>query len=207
LLLADDHAMLRAGTRRILEDEPDLRVVAEASNGEETILLAEQTRPDVVVLDISMPGTDGVAACIELRRRVPDARVLILTVYQNSAYVRALHRLGAAGYLLKSASAGELIAAIRRVHGGALAYDDHLVHQLERSATPGSEPTARELAVIREMARGHTNRTIGETLGVTENTVEFHVRNLYLKLHATSRTDAVLIAQRLGWLDSLEPLC
>lgn len=206
VLLADDHAVLRAGTRRILEDEPDMEVVGEAGDGREAVALAERTRPDVILLDITMPNVDGIAACQDLRRVVPEARVLVLTAHDRRAYVRALYRLGAAGYVLKSAAANELVAAIRRVYAGEHVYDAALLQDPGRGV-PEATLTARELAVVREMARGRTNREIALALGLSENTIEFHVRNLYAKLGAGARTDAVLTAQRLGWLDSSEPLC
>jgi DNA-binding NarL/FixJ family response regulator len=206
VLLADDHAVLRAGTRRILEDEPDMEVVGEAGDGREAVALAERTRPDIVLLDITMPDVDGIAACQGLRRVAPDARILVLTAHDRRAYVRALYRLGAAGYVLKSASAIELVAAIRRVYAGEQVYAAALLDDRGRHDASGVL-TARELGVVRELARGRTNREIALSLGLSENTIEFHVRNLYAKLGASARTDAVLIAQRLGWLDSSEPLC
>lgn len=206
LLLADDHTVLRAGTRRILEDEPDLRVVAEASDGQEAITLAERTKPNVILLDIAMPHTDGIAASKELRRVAPAAKLLILTAHGRRAYVGAFQRLGAAGYLLKSTPPAELIAAIRRVHAGEYVYDLSLLDRLI-STTPATDPTVRELEVVREVARGLTNREIGDALGLSEHTIEFHLRNVYAKLGATSRADALLNAQRQGWLDSADPLC
>jgi DNA-binding NarL/FixJ family response regulator len=207
ILLADDHAVLRAGTRRILEDEPDMRVVGEAGTGQEAIALAASNQPDLIVLDISMPGVDGIAATPVLHRVAPAARLLILTAHDRQAYVRAFHRMGAAGYLLKSADASELIQAIRRVHVGEAVYGPTILSQKSLQMDVSPELTTRELAIVREMARGCTNREIAQTLHLSESTIEFHLRNAYGKLNATSRTDAVLSAQRLGWLDSSEPLC
>jgi DNA-binding NarL/FixJ family response regulator len=207
ILLVDDHTVLRAGTRRILEDEPDLRVVGEAADGETATALAGSLQPDVIILDISMPGRDGIAAFDELRRVAPAARVLILTVHDRQAYVRAFHRMGAAGYLLKSAGPSELIYAIRRIHQGESVYGLPLVSQKSHPDGLSTEPTTRELEVIREVARGRTNREVAEALHLGESTIEYHLRNAYAKLNATSRADAVLSAQRLGWLDSSEPLC
>ena len=207
IVLVDDHAVLRAGTRRILEDEPDLRVIGEASDGEGAITLATQSQPDVVVIDISMPHMDGIAASTELRRSCPSARLLILTAYDRRAYVRAFFRLGAAGYLLKSSSATDLIAAIRRIHMGEHVYDPAVLDLLAPVNKSPTEPTARELDVIREIALGRSNREIAEALGLTENTVEYHLRNAYGKLGVTSRSDALRRARDMQWLDSLGPLC
>ncbi len=207
IVLVDDHAVLRAGTRRILEDEPDLRVIGEASDGEGAITLATQSQPDVVVIDISMPHMDGIAASTELRRSCPLARLLILTAYDRRAYVRAFFRLGAAGYLLKSSSATDLIAAIRRIHMGEHVYDPAVLDLLAPVNKSPTEPTARELDVIREIALGRSNREIAEALGLTENTVEYHLRNAYGKLGVTSRSDALRRARDMQWLDSLGPLC
>lgn len=207
LLLADDHIVLRAGTRRILEDEPDLRVVAEAGDGQEAITLAELTKPNVILLDIAMPGTDGIAASKELRRVAPAAKLLILTAHGRRAYVGAFQRLGAAGYLLKSTPPEELIAAIRRVHAGEYVYDISLLDRLIATVPAATDPTVRELEVMRALARGLTNREIGDALGLSEHTIEFHLRNVYAKLGAASRADALLNAQRNGWLDSPDPLC
>lgn len=207
VLLADDHALLRAGTRRILEDEADLWVVAEAGDGYEAVTMAATTHPDVIVLDISMPNMNGITAYTELRRVAPHARVLILTAHERAAYVKAFHRLGAPGYLLKSAPASELVAAIRQVHAGEYVYCSGVSGQLGRTENIAVTPTARELEVVRKLAAGLTNREISETLHLSENTIEFHVRNAYRKLGATSRTDAVRNAQRLQWLDTSDPLC
>jgi two-component system response regulator DesR len=154
-----------------------------------------------------MPDMDGIAACQELSRVAPDARILVLTAHDRQAYVRALYRLGAVGYMLKSAAASELVAAIRRVHAGEQVYDAALAADAGQRDAPQATLTNRELAVVREMARGRTNREIAQSLSLSENTIEFHVRNLYAKLGAAARTDAVLTAQRHGWLDSSEPFC
>ena len=207
ILLVDDHTFTRAGTRRILEDEPDLRVVGEAGNGHEAIACARETHPDVILLDIAMPQLDGIAASPELRRAAPEARLLILTGYDRRAYVAAFQKLGASGYLLKSADPSELIAAIRRVHAGAYVYDPLLIDRLGANVSTAASPTLREIEVIREVAHGRTNREIAESLGVSEHTVDFHLRNAYSKLGVTTRADAIHIALSRGWLDNTGPLC
>jgi DNA-binding NarL/FixJ family response regulator len=210
VLLADDHTMLRAGTRRILEDERDIEVIGEASGGEEAVGLAERTQPDVVLLDISMPDGDGIAVFPRLREVAPHARVVILTAHAQLAYVRACARLGAAGFVLKSAEPRELVAVIRRVYAGetAFAAPGDVLPAPSTPSTPSERAlTAREMEVIRLAAAPRTNREMAAALHVNEGTIEFHLRNIYTKLGAASRTEAVLIAQRLGWLDRPDALC
>lgn len=207
VLLADDHTVLRAGTRRILEDERDIEVAAEASNGNEAIDLAERTQPDVVLLDISMPTCDGIEAFPMLRQVAPHARILVLTAHAELAYVRAFARLGAAGFLLKSSAPHELVEAIRRVHAGESNFAVPVNGRPTAADRGTASLTPREREIIRLVASGQTNREAAEALHVSEGTIEFHLRNIYAKLGATVRTDAVLIAQRLGWLDSPDSLC
>ena len=207
VLLADDHPALRAGTRRILEDEPDLTVVGEAADGPEATALAERLQPDIVLLDISMPNGDGIAAFPDLRRVAPNARLLVLSAHDKQAYLRAFQQLGADGYLLKSAGPEELVAAIRRVHAGERVYAAAIAGQMRLAERRSGNLTAREIEIIRLAASGLTNRELAEAASVSESTIEFHLRNIYAKLGATFRTEAVMIAQRQGWLDSPEPLC
>jgi DNA-binding NarL/FixJ family response regulator len=207
VLLADDHVVLRAGTRRILEDEPDLTVVGEASDGPTATALAERTQPDVVLLDISMPQGDGIAAFPELRRVAPRARLLVLSAHDKLAYLRAFYRLGADGYLLKSARPEELVSAIRRVYAGERVYAAAIAGQMRVPQRRSQTLTEREVEIIRLVADGSTNRELAEALHLSESTIEYHLRNIYAKLGATYRADAVVIAQRQGWLDSPEPLC
>ena len=208
IVLVDDHTVMRAGTRRILEDEADFRVVGEAADGEEALRLARVHTPDVVVLDIALPGMDGVKVCQELRAEHPGMRILILTGHDNAALVRTLHTFGAAGYLLKSAAPHELVASIRAVHRGLPAYGEHARSVLAELA-PGDplHPTRKEIEVLRLVASGKKNREVAEELHLSVNTVEYHLRNLFTKLGASSRTDALMRAQRSGWLDSRDALC
>lgn len=208
IVLVDDHTVMRAGTRRILEDEADFRVVGEAADGEEALRLARTHTPDVVVLDIALPGMDGVKVCQVLRAEYPGMRVLILTGHDNAALVRTLHAFGAAGYLLKSAAPHELVASIRDVHSGRPAYGEHARSVLAELA-PGDpqHPTRKEIEVLRLVASGKKNREVAEELHLSVNTVEYHLRNLFTKLGASSRADALMRAQRSGWLDSRDALC
>lgn len=208
VLLVDDHTVMRAGTRRILEDEPDLIVVGEAGDGNEALRLAEEDLPDVVLLDIAMPNMDGIKTCQVLHARWPDVRVLVLTGHDNDALVRTFYRLGAHGYLLKSAGPHELVSAIREVHHGQMVFGgaEALAAQDEQLPVP-LRPTRKEIQVLALVARGRKNREVAEDLHLSVNTVEYHLRNLFAKLGASSRADALMRAQRLGWLDSREPLC
>lgn len=208
LLLVDDHAVMRAGTRRILEDEPDFVVVGEAGDGDEALRLADEVDADIMVLDVSMPTLDGVSACRQLRVQHPELRICVLTGYDNETSVRALDRLGVDGYLFKSAGPDELVNAIRVVAAGERIFCEPATRVLE-SAEPdeGVAPTAKELAVLHAVAQGMRNRDIAQELNMSVNTVEFHLKNLFTKLRATSRADALVRAQRRGWLDMTESLC
>ncbi|MEO7000202.1 MAG: response regulator transcription factor [Ktedonobacterales bacterium] len=205
-LLVDDHVVMRAGTRRILEDEDDIVVIGEADDGVMALELAKYLQPDVIVLDIAMPNLDGVKTCRILRRRYPAIRILILTGHDNEAYVRAMRRLGVQGYLLKSAGPDELVGALRAIYHG----DEVFVVANDAQATSEQDDrprvTPKEVEVLQAVARGLRNRQVAEELNMSVNTVEFHMRNLLTKLHATSRAEALMQAQRLGWLDLSDDL-
>lgn len=200
ILLVDDHAVMRAGTRRFLEDEHDFLVVGEAADGDEALELAERIEADVVLLDINLPRVDGVKTARLLRQRKPGWRIVILTGYNSEAALHALYRLGVDGYLMKTSSDVELVAAIRSVMRG-----DRVLSQ--SSAQGLSMPTSKEMDVLRALARGLKNKDIADELSVSVHTVEYHIHNLFLKLNASSRADALMRAQRLGLLDMADPLC
>lgn len=202
VLLVDDHTVMRAGTRRILEDEPDIEVVGEAGDGADALRLTDELRPDVVALDIGMPGMDGIRMCQALRGREHAPRVLVLTGHDKEVYVRALHQLGVHGYLLKSAGPDELVQAIRSVYAGQEVFSSSIARFLSRGRVPG-EPrlTRKEREMLTAVALGRKNLEIAQEQSITLNTVEFHMRNLFAKLGASSRADAVMRAQRLGWID------
>lgn len=208
ILLADDHTVMRAGTRRILEDEPDLVVVGEAGDGDEALRLAEDDLPDIVLLDIAMPRMDGIKTCQQLRARWPEMRILVLTGHDNDTLVRTFHRMGAHGYLLKSAGPHELVSAIREVCQGPAVFAGEQPHAAQDDPLMEvSRPTRKELEVLTLVARGRKNREVATELHLSVNTVEYHLRNLFVKLGASSRADALMRAQRLGWLDSHDLLC
>jgi DNA-binding NarL/FixJ family response regulator len=209
VLLADDHVLVRQGIRQFLEEAGDIEVVAEASDGDEALRLAEVHRPDLAVLDIRMPSGSGVEATRRIKERWPDARVLILTAYDDDPYVFALLQAGADGYVLKTASADELVRAVHSIHQGKSALSPEIAAKVIRqvkSGRPGAasaqvEPlTERELDVIRLAARGQTNRQIGIELGISHRTVQGHLASIYGKLDVNSRTEAVTEALRRGWI-------
>ena len=206
IMLVDDHAVMRAGTRRFLEDERDFLVVGEVSDGDEALALAEQVEADVVLLDINLPRVDGVKTARLLKQRKPDWRIVILTGYNSEAALHMLHRIGVEGYLMKTSSAVELVAAIRSVMDGNKVFSSDAANALNQ--TNGQELstlTPKELDVLRALARGLKNKDIADELSVSVHTVEYHVHNLFLKLNATSRADVLMRAQRQGWLDMAEP--
>lgn len=199
--LVDDHTVLRAGARRILEDEPDIEVVGEAGDGAEALDLIDRFAPDVVALDIGMPGMDGVRTCQALREREHAPRILVLTGQDKEVYVRALRELGVHGYLLKSAGPEELVAAIRAVYAGQTVFSSSIARYMD-DAQAGAEPrlTRKEREILVAIAQGLKNQEIAQEQSISLNTVEFHMRNLFAKLGASSRADALVRAQRLGWI-------
>ena len=215
VLLVDDQTLIRQGIKTLLDLEPDIQVVGLAGNGGEAIAAAEQTRPDVVLMDVRMPVLDGVAATRELTRRFPRVAVIILTTFDDDEYVFEGLKAGARGYLLKDVSSDDMAQAVRTVAaGGALIQPSiarKVVAEFGRLAssagaaappTPDqsglSEPlTEREMDVLRAMAAGLSNREIADRLVITEGTVKNHVSNVLDKLGARDRTQAVLKAQAL----------
>jgi DNA-binding NarL/FixJ family response regulator len=202
VLLVDDHLVTRAGARRILEDAPDIEVVGEACDGREALIQVDLLRPDIVALDIDMPGLDGIKTCQALLTRNDPPRVMALTGHDKDVYVREMSRLGVQGYMLKSAGPDELIQAVRDIYEGGEAFSITVSEKMRRAANDrGPHVTAKERAVLLAVARGLKNQEIADELSISLNTVEFHMRNLLDKLGASSRADALMRAQRLGWID------
>ena len=190
ILVADDHALVREGIRYVLDSEPDFEVVAEAANGREAVDLALEHKPDVIVLDITMPEETGLSAAARLRDLLPSARVLLLSMHDQAEYVREGMRLGTHGYLLKESAGEELRAAIRAVHAGGTFFSPAVVKRLT-AATPPQAPSAaallraltpRERDVLDGVARGLTNKAIAAELGISRRTVEAHRESLMRKL-------------------------
>jgi len=206
ILLADDHNIVRAGIRQLLESADDLKVIAEAGDGEEAQALIEQHKPDVAVLDIQMPKASGIEVTRWARSHLPEVGVLILTAYDDDPYVMAVLQAGANGYVLKTGQADELIQAVRDVYEGKSALDPNITRKLMSNIfkTPESksvEPlTDRELDVLRLAAKGFTNKAIGVQLSISDRTVQGHLAHIFAKLQANSRTEAVMRAVSLGWI-------
>lgn len=207
VVLADDHAVVRKGIREFLEEDPGIRVVAEASDGEEAIALVAREQPDVAVFDLQMPRLTGLDAARRVTREFPGTRVLMLTAYEDEPYIFAALQSGASGYLLKTTSPDELIHAVRAVAGGETALSPAVAKKLVQRASGGAtreetvEPlTERELQVLRLAAKGMGNKQIGAALAISDRTVQGHLANIYSKLHVSTRTEAVLFSVREKWI-------
>jgi DNA-binding NarL/FixJ family response regulator len=202
VLVADDHAVVRAGIVALLASEPDITVVGEATDGEQAVERALALQPDVVVMDVRMPGLTGDAATARIRERDPAVRVLVLTTYESDASILAAIEAGASGYLLKAAPAEELIAGVRSVAAGEVALSPAIAAQLvTRMRAPAPTAlTARETEVLRLVAEGLSNRAIGERLFVGEATVKTHLLRAFEKLGVNDRTRAVTLAMERGLL-------
>lgn len=209
VILADDHAVVRKGICEFLEEEGDILVMAEASDGDQAVDLVAEHLPDVAVLDIQMPGTSGIEATRRIKAQHPDVQVLVLTAYDDDPYIFALLQAGASGYILKTADSAELVRAVRAVHRGESPLDpavtQKVVQQLATGRPLGAQTTVealtdREAEVLRLVAKGRTNKAIGRTLSISDRTVQGHLANIYGKLNVSSRTEAVTEALKLGWI-------
>jgi len=206
VILADDHQIVRAGIRQLLESAKDIQVIAEAGDGEEAQALIQQHKPDVAVLDIQMPKASGIEVTRWVRSHLPEVGVLILTAYDDEPYVMAVLQAGANGYVLKTARTEELIQAVHDVHEGKSALGPTVTQKLmsnlfKRSEKTTVEPlTERELDVLRLAAKGFTNKAIGVQLSISDRTVQGHLAHIFAKLQANSRTEAVMRGVSLGWI-------
>lgn len=206
VLLADDHAVVRAGIRQFLEQANDLTVIAEADDGEIARDLIAQHKPDVAVLDIQMPKATGIEVTRWVRAHHRDVGVLILTAYDDDPYIMAVLRAGANGYILKTAAPAAIVQAVRNVYEGKSALDPAITGRImahiagrASSALPTYEDlTERELEVLALAGKGYTNKAIGLQLGISDRTVQGHLAKTYHKLNANSRTEAVMKAVSLG---------
>jgi DNA-binding NarL/FixJ family response regulator len=204
VLLADDHVVVRAGIRQFLEQNGDIQVAAEASNGKEACDLIAQTKPDVAVLDIQMPEMSGIEVTRWIRTQRLPVGVLVLTAYDDEPYIQAVLLAGANGYVLKTADPAEIVSGVRDVFHGKSVLDAALAQKLiarmaARSEAPVIEPlTERELQILTLTGKGFTNKAIGVQLSISDRTVQNHLANIFQKLNAESRTEAVMRAVSLG---------
>jgi DNA-binding NarL/FixJ family response regulator len=206
VLLVDDHAVVRQGLRAFFDTQPDLSVVGEAASGEEAIRLATEHVPDVVLMDLVMPGMDGVEATLRIKRITPRTHVIVLTSYHEDEHIFPALRAGALSYLLKDTGMDELADAVRRAARGEVSLHprvaSRVIRDLQRGWHAGSSAfldlTDRELEILRLIAEGLSNADIVEELVISENTVKGHVSNILSKLHLANRTQAAVYAWREG---------
>ncbi|KAB2490572.1 response regulator transcription factor [Priestia filamentosa] len=224
IVIIDDHQLFREGVKRILDFEQDFDVVAEGDDGEEAVKLVEEYNPDVVIMDINMPGLNGVEATKQLIEEYPDTKVIILSIHDDETYVTHALQTGALGYLLKEMDADALVQAVRVVaEGGSYLHPkvtNSLVNEYRRLASQAQNErkyaareieirrplhllTRRECEVLQLLADGKSNRGIGETLYISEKTVKNHVSNILQKMNVNDRTQAVVVAIKNGWVSVL----
>ncbi len=203
IVVVDDHPVVREGLVASLGDDPEFQVVGAAASAEEALSLVTARQPDIVLLDLELPGVNGLAAIPALAAAHPASRVLILTAYDTDERVLGAIRAGARGYLLKGASLEEIARAIRAVHAGGSYLESRIATKVLAELAPHKRPTAlsqREREVLRLVAEGHANKQIAQALGITERTVKFHVTSILNKLGADNRAQAVAVAARRGLL-------
>jgi DNA-binding NarL/FixJ family response regulator len=203
ILLVDDHPVVRDGLRGMLRAEPDLEVVGEAGSGDEAVVAAWSRRPDVILMDLRMPGLDGVGATARILADRPESRIVVLTTYDTDEDILRAVEAGACGYLLKDATRADLAAAVRAAARGETVLAPSVADRLARGARRRAAApilSARELEVLSLVARGHTNADIGRALHISEATVKTHLLRAFTKLDVADRTAAVTTAMSLGLL-------
>jgi len=210
IFIADDHAVVREGTRTLLEREDDMEVVGEAADGEEAVTQIEKLKPDVAILDISMPKLSGIEVTRKIKSVLPATAVLILTAYDNDEYIFAVLEAGAAGYLLKDIPGKEIVEAVRSVHSGESVLHPSVARKvikraIDTTAKSGQESAAVELSereqeVLRMIAKGFSNKDIAEALVISSRTVQGHINKIFQKLNVGSRTEAIFQSVKKGWI-------
>jgi DNA-binding NarL/FixJ family response regulator len=208
VLIADDHAIVRDGVRALLALSEDITVVGEAANGQQAVELARALRPDVILMDIAMPGLGGLEATIEIRKDNPEARILVLTQYEDREYIRRFLKAGVSGYVLKKAAGSELTTAIRAVSRGGLVLDPDVARWAMReqggpapagqAADPYDALTDREKQVLKLVAEGHSNKEVAGLLDISVKTAMSHREHIMRKLDLHSRTDLIKFAIQQG---------
>ncbi len=210
VLIADDHAMVREGMRRMFERERDIEVVGEAGDGEEAVRLAQEMKPDVAIMDISMPKLDGIEATKQIKKSCPSVSILILSAYDDDQFVFALLEAGAAGYLLKSVRSREVVDAVRAIHGGESVLHPAVARKVLNRFVAGGSKTGpaksaemlseREKEILRLATRGLSNADIAQELCLSVRTVQGHLGHIFNKLQVSSRTEAVVRALKEEWV-------
>jgi len=213
IVIADDHALVREGTRERLEREEDFQVVGEAADGEEAVTLVNQLRPNVAIVDIAMPNLNGIEAAKQIKKTQPDTAVLVLSAYDDDQYIYAVLEAGANGYLLKNVHGHQLVDAIRDICAGEVVLDPHVARKVVQWFSTlsrgqpvegaGDNVSERELEVLKLAAKGMSNKEIATELGLSARTVQSHLGHVFTRLGVSSRTEAVLRALKEGWI-SLE---
>ena len=208
VLIADDHALLREGIRSLLSQYPDIEVVGEASNGKEAITQAMKFSPDIVLMDIAMPGLGGLEATLELHKISPKTKIIVLTQYEDKEYIFRFLQAGAVGYVLKKSGGAELVSAIRAVYQGGSFLHPQVTkgviegyverHREEISEDPYESLSDREKQVLKLIAEGHTSKGIAQILGISVKTVMAHRTNIMVKLDLHTRTELIKFALRKG---------
>ena len=199
VLVVDDHTVVRDGLSVIIDQEPGLRVVAQAANGRQAVELWDEHRPDITLMDLQMPLLNGVSAIGEIRAAHPEARIIVLTTFDGDEDIYRALRAGAKSYLLKDVRREELFHCIREVHAGKYFLPPEVAAKLA-GRQPAVELTPRELEVLRLISEGKSNKVIGVSLSIAEVTVKSHVRAVFAKLNVLSRTEAIAVANRTGLL-------
>ena len=200
ILVVDDHPLMRSGITGEINSQSDMRVVAEASSAREAVEQFRRHRPDVTLMDIRMPDGSGIQALTEIRAEFPHARIVLLTTATGDVNVKRAFQAGAMGYLMKNLLRTELTDTIRQVHGGKRRIPSEIAQQMADHMS-SEDLTSRELDVLRAVAQGRSNKVVGVALGISEHTVKNHLKNILMKLDATDRTHAVMIAMRRGYLE------
>lgn len=197
ILIADDHYLVRMGLVGLVNTQPDMEIIGEASDGKQVVELYEKLKPDLVLMDTRMPIKDGIEASLDIRKRHPQARILMLTAFDGDADIRRALNAGAQGYVLKSSTGEKLIPALRAVAQGQQWVPKEILARLD-SKKSFEQLTPREVEILKELAKGLANKQIAEVFNITEHTVKGHLKNILAKLRVADRTEAVTVALQRG---------